>query len=366
MAGAGRRGARAPVPLLRAGCADHLRRGVRRAAAPAAGARGASTPSCGRPIRRPSWSAARVSPPTSPRPSTSSGCCRLDNVFIADELAAGRPASTPRSAADAHYLCELKIDGVALALVYRDGRLVRAATRGDGRTGEDVTLNARTIDDVPERLTASDEYPGARRARGARRGVLPARRLRGAQRQPGRGRQGAVRQPAQQRRGLAAAEEPGRHRAPQAADDLPRHRPRRGVRADHAARRLPGAERLGAAGVRPHHAGAGPGRASRSASPTGASTATTSSTKSTAWWSRSTTWRCSAGSASTSRAPRWAIAYKYPPRGGADQAARHPRQRRAHRPGHPVRVHDAGQGRRVDGRAGHPAQRRRRSNARAC
>ena len=58
-----------------------------------------------------------------------------------------------------HYLCELKIDGVALSLVYRDGRLTRAATRGDGRTGEDVTLNARTIDDVPERLTASDDYP---------------------------------------------------------------------------------------------------------------------------------------------------------------------------------------------------------------
>ena len=59
----------------------------------------------------------------------------------------------------AHYLCELKIDGVALSLVYRDGRLARAATRGDGRIGEDVTLNARTIDDVPERLTASDDYP---------------------------------------------------------------------------------------------------------------------------------------------------------------------------------------------------------------
>jgi len=57
------------------------------------------------------------------------------------------------------YLCELKIDGVALALVYRDGRLARAATRGDGRTGEDVTLNARTIDEVPERLTASKKYP---------------------------------------------------------------------------------------------------------------------------------------------------------------------------------------------------------------
>jgi DNA ligase (NAD+) len=57
------------------------------------------------------------------------------------------------------FLCELKIDGVALALVYRNGRLVRAATRGDGRTGEDVTLNARTIDNVPERLTPSDDHP---------------------------------------------------------------------------------------------------------------------------------------------------------------------------------------------------------------
>jgi DNA ligase (NAD+) len=43
--------------------------------------------------------------------------------------------------------------------VYRDWKLVRAATRGDGLTGEDVTLNARTIDDVPERLTPSDEHP---------------------------------------------------------------------------------------------------------------------------------------------------------------------------------------------------------------
>ena len=48
---------------------------------------------------------------------------------------------------------------MALALVYRDGRLTRAATRGDGRTGEDVTLNARTIDDVPEKLTGSKEFP---------------------------------------------------------------------------------------------------------------------------------------------------------------------------------------------------------------
>ncbi|HWF16411.1 MAG TPA: NAD-dependent DNA ligase LigA, partial [Acidimicrobiales bacterium] len=83
----------------------------------------------------------------------------LDNVFSAEEfeLWAGRVRGEVGK--DVPYLCELKIDGVALALVYRNGRLVRAATRGDGRTGEDVTLNARTIDDVPERLTPSDDHP---------------------------------------------------------------------------------------------------------------------------------------------------------------------------------------------------------------
>ncbi|WP_197373829.1 NAD-dependent DNA ligase LigA [Mycolicibacterium baixiangningiae] len=83
----------------------------------------------------------------------------LDNVFDPDELAAWAGRLKSEIGEDAHYLCELKIDGVALALVYRDGRLERAATRGDGRTGEDVTLNARTIEDIPERLTPSDEFP---------------------------------------------------------------------------------------------------------------------------------------------------------------------------------------------------------------
>jgi DNA ligase (NAD+) len=83
----------------------------------------------------------------------------LDNVFTAEELSAWAARLTGEIGDQATFLCELKIDGVALALVYRDGKLVRAATRGDGRTGEDVTLNARTIDDVPERLTPSDEYP---------------------------------------------------------------------------------------------------------------------------------------------------------------------------------------------------------------
>jgi DNA ligase (NAD+) len=83
----------------------------------------------------------------------------LDNAFTPDELAAWAGRIKGEIGNDAHYLCELKIDGVALALVYRNGKLARAATRGDGRIGEDVTLNARTIDDVPEKLSASGEFP---------------------------------------------------------------------------------------------------------------------------------------------------------------------------------------------------------------
>ena len=83
----------------------------------------------------------------------------LDNVFTPDELATWAARLTGEIGNDAQFLCELKIDGVALALVYRGGRLERAATRGDGRTGEDVTLNARTIDDIPEKLTGTKEFP---------------------------------------------------------------------------------------------------------------------------------------------------------------------------------------------------------------
>ncbi|WP_428348480.1 NAD-dependent DNA ligase LigA [Mycolicibacterium sp.] len=82
----------------------------------------------------------------------------LDNVFTPDELEAWTARISAEIGSDAHYLCELKIDGVALSLVYRNGRLVRAATRGDGRTGEDVTLNARTIEDIPEKLTGTAEF----------------------------------------------------------------------------------------------------------------------------------------------------------------------------------------------------------------
>ena len=77
----------------------------------------------------------------------------LDNAFSSDELAAWAARVERESGgADVHYLCELKIDGLAVNLLYEHGRLVRAATRGDGRTGEDVTHNVRTIEGVPHQL----------------------------------------------------------------------------------------------------------------------------------------------------------------------------------------------------------------------
>jgi DNA ligase (NAD+) len=76
----------------------------------------------------------------------------LDNAFSAGELDAWAARAT-RLGGTGPYLCEVKIDGLAIALVYRNGVLVRGATRGDGSTGEDVTPNLRTITTVPSRLS---------------------------------------------------------------------------------------------------------------------------------------------------------------------------------------------------------------------
>ncbi|MBR2210117.1 MAG: NAD-dependent DNA ligase LigA [Fibrobacter sp.] len=92
----------------------------------------------------------------------------IANVYSAEEMAEfvkaaeegmdGLDPSTPlRSAQDdkkAKWICERKIDGVSLSLVYENGRLKQAATRGDGAQGDDVTLNALTIADIPETLDA--------------------------------------------------------------------------------------------------------------------------------------------------------------------------------------------------------------------
>ena len=81
----------------------------------------------------------------------------LDNAFDVAELEAW-VERVEREVGTTRYLCELKIDGLAINLLYENGRLTRALTRGDGRTGEDVTLNVRTMGDVPDQLTATDEF----------------------------------------------------------------------------------------------------------------------------------------------------------------------------------------------------------------
>jgi DNA ligase (NAD+) len=76
----------------------------------------------------------------------------LDNVFSAEEFGAWADRAA-KLGGTGPYLCELKIDGLAIDLVYERGRLARAATRGDGRTGEDVTPNVKTIGSIPARLS---------------------------------------------------------------------------------------------------------------------------------------------------------------------------------------------------------------------
>ncbi len=83
----------------------------------------------------------------------------LDNAFSHEELEQWY-ARLARDGVEAPaLLCELKVDGLAINLLYEQGRLVRALTRGDGRTGEDVTPNVKTIDSIPHRLAASKEHP---------------------------------------------------------------------------------------------------------------------------------------------------------------------------------------------------------------
>ncbi|MFE9769135.1 NAD-dependent DNA ligase LigA [Streptomyces sp. NPDC005808] len=77
----------------------------------------------------------------------------LDNAFDDLELAAwAERVARDVGTTGYHLLCELKVDGLAVNLTYEHGRLTRAATRGDGRTGEDITPNVRTIAEIPDRL----------------------------------------------------------------------------------------------------------------------------------------------------------------------------------------------------------------------
>lgn len=90
----------------------------------------------------------------------------LDNAFDDEELAAwGERIARDVGSPGYHFLCELKIDGLAVNLTYENGVLTRAATRGDGRTGEDITPNVRTISDIPHRLKG-DRIPPLVEVRG--------------------------------------------------------------------------------------------------------------------------------------------------------------------------------------------------------
>jgi DNA ligase (NAD+) len=90
----------------------------------------------------------------------------LDNAFSTDELAVwaekvNRDLGTDKPG----FLCEVKIDGLAISLVYERGRLVRGVTRGDGRVGEDVTRNVLRIASIPQQLTGED-HPDVVEVRG--------------------------------------------------------------------------------------------------------------------------------------------------------------------------------------------------------
>jgi DNA ligase (NAD+) len=89
----------------------------------------------------------------------------LDNAFSEEDIAAWAHRVEREAGTVPAYLCELKVDGLAVNLTYENGRLVRGATRGDGRTGEDVTPNVRTIANVPHRLTG-DGVPRVLEVRG--------------------------------------------------------------------------------------------------------------------------------------------------------------------------------------------------------
>src|SRR5205085_6594713 len=89
----------------------------------------------------------------------------LDNAFAAEELQAWGERLGRRAAEVSAFVCELKIDGLAMSLRYEQGRYVQAATRGDGRVGEGVTENVRTIAAVPDRLVG--DVPGVVEVRGA-------------------------------------------------------------------------------------------------------------------------------------------------------------------------------------------------------
>jgi DNA ligase (NAD+) len=80
----------------------------------------------------------------------------LDNAFSREELEAWALRVERAAGSGIRYSCEQKIDGVAVALTYENGLMTKSATRGDGRVGEDITANVRTVRSVPQRLLTNE------------------------------------------------------------------------------------------------------------------------------------------------------------------------------------------------------------------
>jgi DNA ligase (NAD+) len=89
----------------------------------------------------------------------------LDNVFSTEELRAWLGRLQRAVGSNLDFVCELKIDGLAVSLIYQDGVFVRGATRGDGRVGEDITANLRTVRPIPARLRGG-QHPSTLEVRG--------------------------------------------------------------------------------------------------------------------------------------------------------------------------------------------------------
>ena len=333
---------RPPVPLLRARRADDLRRRVRPAACASSRRWRSEYPA----LRTPDSPTQRVGGTFSTQFTPVEHAERmmsLDNAFDDDELAGlGRAGRARRRRAGA---LPVRAQGRRPG----DQPDLREGPAGPGghprrrahRRGRHAQ-RAHHPRRSRERL-AGDDVPDA--ARGARRGLLPGRGVRRPQRVAGRAGQGAVRQPAQRRRRQPAAEGPADHRVPRrCAWSCTASARGTGFTPEVAVAGVRGAAGLGPADQRP-----------------------------VAGWS--TTWPASASTStttrehrhdveheidgvvvkvdqvaiqgrlgSTSRAPRWAIAFKYPPEEVTTKLLDIDGQRRAHRPGHPVRGAGAGAG----------------------
>ena len=279
----------------------------------------------------------------------------------------GRRGSSATPARPPAYLCELKVDGLAVNL--------RLRGRPAGRWAPPAATGA------PARTSP----PTSARSTSCRSGSTGQRLARRCSRCAARSTSRSPPSPSSTRRWSRPARRRSRTRATPPPDRCGRRTRGSPPRAPlsmvvHGVGRVTGGPDVSAqsqwyeraapaGGCRPSdraRGGARPRAASRRSSSTTASTATTSSTRSTASSSRSTTSACSAGSARPSRAPRWAIAFKYPPEEVntklLDIRVNVGRTGRVT----PFGVMEPVEGRRLDRRDGHAAQRAARSSARAC